>query len=50
MKYLFGPILLISLASAMILKDLQSDNITALKTNYPVRFVYIDRINQWWPP
>lgn len=20
------------------------------KVNYPVRFTYIDRINQWWPP
>ena len=36
-----------------VLTDTQptdSDSVQAPKFQYPVRFTYVDRINQWWPP
>ena len=50
MKYLVYTLFLITLSSTMILEDIESHQLTVPKVNYPVRFVYIDRINQWWPP
>jgi hypothetical protein len=49
MKYLLFTLLLLS-CSSMILEDIESHDLAASKVNYPVRFVYIDRIAQWWPP
>ncbi len=49
MNYLI-LLLIVFLSNSMILQDIKPSDPTYAKVNYPVRFVYIDRINQWWPP
>ena len=44
LKYLLLAILFTSCASALQMEP------EAKKIQYPVRFAYIDKINQWWPP
>ena len=58
MKYLRWAIFLIlisitiSVEFSMIKEEIEiiHHKDTAQQIDYPVRLVYIDRINQWWPP
>ena len=31
-------------------EEINLEKLEAVAVSYPVRLVYIDRINQWWPP